>query len=87
MPVTVDNADVTPDEVEEFIAGLRERFASLKGVERPVQAVELAQRGVPVAVGRVPPHQGEVGALVARVELGHRLPTGRPGAAGPGDSG
>ena len=42
--------------------------------QRPVQAVELAQRGVPVAVGRVPPHQGEVGALVARVELGHRLP-------------
>jgi hypothetical protein len=42
--------------------------------QRPVQAVELAQRGVPVAVGRVPPHQGQVGALVARVELGHLLP-------------
>ena len=42
--------------------------------QRPVQAVELAQHGVPVAAGRVPPHEGEVGALVARVELGHRLP-------------
>ena len=42
--------------------------------QRPVQPVELAQRGVPVAVGRVPPHEGEVGALVARVEFGHRLP-------------
>ena len=35
MPVTVDNADVTPDEVEEYIAGLRERFASLKGCRAP----------------------------------------------------
>jgi trigger factor len=59
LPVTVDNATVTPDEVEEYIAGLRERFASLQGrrapgaggrlrVHRPVrlggrQAVEDAQ--------------------------------------------
>ena len=42
--------------------------------QRPVQAIELAQRGVPVTIGRVPPHQGQVGALVARVELGHLLP-------------
>jgi trigger factor len=37
MPVTVDDATVGPDEVEEYIAGLRERFASLKGVDRPVE--------------------------------------------------
>jgi trigger factor len=37
MPVTVDNAEVTPDEIEEYLAGLRERFASLKGVSRPAQ--------------------------------------------------
>jgi trigger factor len=36
MPVTVDDAEVTPDEVEEYIGRLRERFASLKGVDRPV---------------------------------------------------
>ena len=42
--------------------------------QRPVQALELAQRGVPVAVGRVQPHEGEVRALVARVEFGQRLP-------------
>jgi trigger factor len=35
MPVTVDNADVTPDQVEEYIGALRERFASLKGTDRP----------------------------------------------------
>jgi trigger factor len=38
MPVTVDNSEVTPDEVEEYLAGLRERFASLKGVSRPAQS-------------------------------------------------
>ena len=37
MPVTVDDADVTPDQVEEYIGSLRERVASLKGEDRPVQ--------------------------------------------------
>jgi trigger factor len=37
MPVTVENADVDPDQVEEYIGALRERFASLKGADRPVE--------------------------------------------------
>jgi trigger factor len=37
LSVTVDDAEVSPDEVEEYIGGLRERFASLKNVERPAQ--------------------------------------------------
>jgi trigger factor len=36
IPVTVDDAEVSPDEVAEFLGNLRERFASLKGVDRPV---------------------------------------------------
>jgi trigger factor len=35
IQVTVENAEVGPDEVEEYIGDLRERFASLKGVDRP----------------------------------------------------
>jgi trigger factor len=35
LPVTVADADVTPDEVEEYLGGLRERFASLRAVDRP----------------------------------------------------
>jgi trigger factor len=35
VEVTVDDAVVSPDEVEEYIGGLRERFASLKTVDRP----------------------------------------------------
>jgi trigger factor len=38
MSVTVDNADVDPDQVEEYLGSLRERFASLKGVDRPVDS-------------------------------------------------
>jgi trigger factor len=37
LSVTVDDTEVTPDQVEEYLGSLRERFASLKGVERPVE--------------------------------------------------
>jgi trigger factor len=37
LSVTVDNAEVDPDQVEEYLGSLRERFASLKSVERPAQ--------------------------------------------------
>jgi trigger factor len=37
MAVTVEDAVVTPDQVEEYIGALRERFASLKGTDRPVE--------------------------------------------------
>jgi trigger factor len=42
MPVTVDNAEVTPDDVEEYLSGLRERFGSLKGVDRPARSGDFA---------------------------------------------
>ena len=35
LSVTVENAEVGPDEVEEYLSDLRERFASLKTAERP----------------------------------------------------
>jgi len=37
LSVTVDNTLVTPDEVAERLAMLQDRFASLKGVQRPVE--------------------------------------------------
>jgi trigger factor len=37
VSVTVENAEVDPDQVEEYLTSLRERFASLKNVERAVQ--------------------------------------------------
>jgi trigger factor len=38
LSVTVENADVDPDQVEEYLGSLRERFASLKTVDRPVES-------------------------------------------------
>jgi len=35
VSVTVENADVDPDQVEEYLGTLRERFASLRTVDRP----------------------------------------------------
>jgi trigger factor len=37
LRVVVDDADVSPDQVEEYLRALRERFASLRSVDRPVQ--------------------------------------------------
>jgi trigger factor len=51
MPVTVDDALVSPDEVEEYIAGLRERFASLVGVDRPVEAGDFVSIDLSASVG------------------------------------
>ncbi len=42
LQVTVEAAEVTPDEVEEYLGGLRERFASLKSVDRPAQEGDYA---------------------------------------------
>ena len=38
LSVTVENADVGPDQVEEYLGALRERFASLKTVDRTVES-------------------------------------------------
>jgi trigger factor len=37
ISVVVDNAEVGPDQVEEYIAALRERFASLRAADRPAE--------------------------------------------------
>jgi trigger factor len=37
LAVSVDDVEVTDDEVEEQLNGLRERFGTLKGVDRPVE--------------------------------------------------
>lgn len=37
LSVTVDDAEVTPDDVEEQLGALRERFATLQGTDRPAE--------------------------------------------------
>ena len=50
MPVTVDNAEVTPDDVEEYLSGLRERFASLKSVDRPARSGDFVSMDLSASV-------------------------------------
>ena len=38
LQVVVDDADVSPDQVEEYLGALRERFASLRAASRPAQS-------------------------------------------------
>ncbi|HKR70087.1 MAG TPA: trigger factor [Streptosporangiaceae bacterium] len=38
LAVTVDDADVSPDQVEEYLGALRERFATLRAASRPAQS-------------------------------------------------
>jgi trigger factor len=69
MPVTVDDAVVDPDQVEEYIGALRERFASLKGADRPAAAgdfvsIDLSAEvdGKPVDDAQVSGYSYEVGS-------------------------
>jgi trigger factor len=38
LQVVVDDADVSPDQVEEYLGSLRDRFASLRAANRPAQS-------------------------------------------------
>jgi trigger factor len=54
LTVTVDNAEVSPDEVEEYLTALRERFASLKTVDRAVQSGDFVSIDLSAAVDGEP---------------------------------
>jgi len=73
LPVTVDNAVVTPDEVEEYIGGLRERFASLKGVERPVEDGDFTSIDLSASVDGEPVEDAQVSGYSYQVGSGSLL--------------
>jgi trigger factor len=51
LEVTVEDAVVTPDEVEETIGNLRERFAQLKGADRAAQQGDFASIDLSAKIG------------------------------------
>ncbi len=51
IAVTVENAEVGPDEVEEYLSDLRERFASLRGVDRPAADGDYVSIDISASVG------------------------------------
>jgi trigger factor len=50
MPVTVDDAIITPDEVEETLGNLRERFASLTAAGRAAQTGDFVSLDLAAAI-------------------------------------
>jgi trigger factor len=51
VSVTVENAEVGPDEVEEYLSDLRERFASLKAADRPAAEGDFVSIDLSASVG------------------------------------
>ncbi|HEY2550559.1 MAG TPA: trigger factor [Streptosporangiaceae bacterium] len=63
MPVTVDDAEVTPDQVEEYLGSLRERFASLKGVDRPVRSGDFVSIDLAATVDGKPVEDAQASGI------------------------
>jgi trigger factor len=73
MPVTVDNADVDPDQVEEYIGALRERFASLKGTDRPAAAGDFVSIDLAAEVDGQPVDDAQASGVSYEVGSGQML--------------
>ena len=73
MPVTVDDAEVTPDDVEEYLGTLRERFASLKGVDRAVQDGDYVSVDLAASVDGKPVEDAQASGISYEVGSGNML--------------
>ncbi len=73
MPVTVENAEVTPDQVEEYIGALRERFASLKGAERPAEPGDFVSIDLSAEVDGAPVEDAQASGISYEVGSGQML--------------
>ena len=73
LAVTVDNAEVSPDDVEEYLGGLRERFASLKGVDRPAESGDYVSIDLAATVDGEPVEDAQASGLSYEVGGGTLL--------------
>ena len=67
VSVEVDGILVTPDEVEEYLAQLQERFASLKAVQRPVASDDFVSIDLSATVGGKPVEDAQASGLSYQV--------------------
>jgi trigger factor len=73
LSVTVDNTLVSPDEVAEYLAQLQERFASLKAVQRSVQADDYVSIDLSASVDGKPVEDAQASGLSYQVGSGSLL--------------
>ena len=73
LPVTVDDADVTDEQVDEYLGALRERFASLKGADRPAEAGDYVSIDLSASVDGSPVEDAQASGLSYEVGSGSML--------------
>ncbi len=73
LAVTVDDTLVSPDEVAEYLASLQERFASLKGVQRPVENDDYVSIDLSASVDGKPVEDAQASGLSYQVGSGSLL--------------
>ena len=73
LTVTIDDAKVTPDDVEEYLSSLRERFASLKGVQRPAETGDYVSVDLSATADGEPVEDAQASGLSYEVGSGSML--------------
>jgi trigger factor len=73
LSVEVDGTLVTPDEVEEYLASLQERFASLKAVQRPVENDDFVSVDLSASADGKPVEDAQASGLSYQVGSGSML--------------
>ena len=73
LSVTVNNAVVTPDDVEEYLGALRERFASLKTAQRPAENGDYTTIDLSASVDGNPVEDAQASGLSYEIGSGTML--------------
>jgi trigger factor len=73
LSVTVDNAEITPDDVEEYLSSLRERFASLKTAQRPAENGDYTTIDLSASVDGEPVEDAQASGLSYEIGSGTML--------------
>jgi trigger factor len=73
LSVTVENAEVTPDDVEEYLTSLRERFASLKTAQRPAEDGDYVTIDLSASVEGEPVEDAQASGLSYQIGSGTML--------------
>jgi len=73
LQVVVDDADVSPDQVEEYLGALRERFASLRAATRPAETGDFVSIDLAAVVDEQPVEDAQATGISYEVGSGTML--------------
>jgi trigger factor len=73
VAVVVDDADVSPDQVEEYLGALRERFATLRAASRPAQSGDYVSIDLSAQVDGEPVEDAQATGVSYEIGSGRML--------------